>query len=98
MLEKLLGNKYIPEKQWTSALREMNGIEPFIREDGGTGSAFTIHDPDGKFAQLVAKTYNGHDIGRVWGRRPKTWHLEVKASYGGLDDEFSLTWDQFERV
>lgn len=69
--------------------------DPFA--DGGElgKAAFTIEDTDGAFTATMAAQ---HPEATYWRRRPPTWHLDVKASYGGLDEEFLLTGEQFERV
>lgn len=84
-------------EHWTSPYRsKVGGIAPFVREDGKSVPAFTIRDTHGLFAAALAQKYP--DVSKLLGRKPDTWYLEVKASYGGLTDEFSLTWEQFERV
>lgn len=99
MMEKIPGYKYVPEKNWTSPRRERAGIEAYQPEDGGSpnsGPAFTIPDPEGWFGQAVWQNYR--DIAQFLTRRPKRWLLDVKASYGPLSDEFSMDWNQVERV
>ena len=83
-------------EQWTSPHREKAGFAPFVPAGDESVPAFAIRDAGGEFAQALARAYP--EVSRIWGRRPKTWYLEVKASYGGLGEEFSLTWEQFERV
>jgi hypothetical protein len=88
----------VPEKHWTSVHRTKAGLSEFETTDGKYGAAFTIpDDPTHKFARILAQQY-GQNANNIWQRAPKKWHLEVKASYGGMSDEFSLTWEQFERV
>jgi hypothetical protein len=98
-MEKIPGYEYVPERNWTSPRRERAGIEAYQPEDGGgpsSGPAFTIPDPDGHFSNAVRQ--NKKDITEFLKRRPKRWLLHVKASYGPLTDEFSMDWDQVERV
>jgi hypothetical protein len=98
-IEGILRDKYDATEHWTSAHRAKAkpGIAPFVQEDEKPGPAFTIRDADGIFAAAVAQAYP--DVSKLLGRRrPDTWYLEVKASYGGLANEFTLTWEQFERV
>ena len=95
-MKEILGDKYDPIEHWTSPHRAKVGIAPYVLEDGKSRPAFTIRDTDGLFACALAKSYP--DVSRLLGRKPNTWYLEVKASYGGLAEEFTLTWEQFERV
>jgi hypothetical protein len=95
-VKKILGDKYDPTEHWTSPHRAKAGIAPFVPEDGKSGPAFTIRDTDGIFARALAKSYP--DVSKLLGRKPNKWYLEVKASYGGLAEEYTLTWEQFERV
>ena len=34
----------------------------------------------------------------AWKSRPPVWHLEVKTTVGGRDDEFPISGAEFERV
>jgi hypothetical protein len=88
----------VPEEHWTSIHRIKAGLDEFQPADGKFGPAFSIpDDPHHKFAQILAK-FHGRSVQSIWQPCPKRWHLEVKVSEGGLADEFSLTWEQFERV
>ncbi|KAF8849378.1 hypothetical protein BDZ45DRAFT_237480 [Acephala macrosclerotiorum] len=96
LVGKILGKNYVPTEHWTSPHRAKAGIVPFISADGKSGPAFMIRDSDGIFTRKLTVEYP--DIAKLLGRNPNTWYLEVKASYGGLAEEFSLTWEEFERA
>ncbi|CZR59369.1 uncharacterized protein PAC_09261 [Phialocephala subalpina] len=97
-LEQCLEGLYVPEEHWTSPLRTQAGLPEYKTTDGKYGAAFTIpDDPDHRFAKIMAQQY-GQNIQSIYNRPPKNWHLEVKPSYGTLADEFSLNWEQFERI
>jgi len=96
LMDRLGGEeRFDAETHWTSPLRERAGIEPFTGVPGSC-SAFTIEDRNGQYIDLFAKS--GIPEARSWRSRPPTWHIEVKSTRRGLNEEFSLTPAQFERV
>ena len=94
LLEKHMGNAYVPSIHWTSRLRGRAGLTPY-EAINKTQSTFTIDDLSGSFTELLIR--NGYKGATSW-RRHVVYHIEVNTSEAGLDSSFCLDPCQVEKV
>jgi len=86
--------RYKPEDHWTSKLRTKAGHAPW--PEGDSWAPFTVQDTEGAVTEDICDL--GYPPARFWISRPPVWHIEVKVTAGGEDEEFLLSNVEFDRV
>jgi hypothetical protein len=84
---------YDPKVHWTSPHRNSASFLSKLRRT--SHAPFTIDDSSGDLTSFLSKLTN---VAESWASKPPTYHLDVKATSGGLLESFNMSWEEFERA
>jgi hypothetical protein len=90
LLKKYLGNEYLPNVHWTSALRSNAGHAPYRASLPDT-STFTITDSSGNLTELLK-------LDAISFKKCPIFHIEVNSTELELHTTFRFDTGQYKKV
>ncbi|KAK4979511.1 hypothetical protein LTR66_010479 [Elasticomyces elasticus] len=91
-LGRLAGDGFT-EHHWTSSMRQRAGLSVFAGCEGEYAD-FTFDDPTKTLTRYLLE--HGCECAEDWLHAPLTYHIEVKATTGGCNEDFHMSSNQLE--